>query len=103
MPQPTAKKAEHGRRAASEAHGLSKRAARQAAAEAGKLPRPPSFRAKTHARWRPMLAEVVALAKAGGIDALRSYKIPDYSTSPRAIRRYRDLALVALSARASAK
>src|SRR5690606_19686493 len=41
-----------------------KRAAMLEAAKGGKLPAPPNFKAETHRRWRPMLAEVVALAKA---------------------------------------
>lgn len=80
---------------------LGKRAATEAAARAGKLPPPPNFKARTHERWRPMLREVVALAKAGGLEALKGYEINAYSTSPKAISRYRDLAVLALSARSS--
>ena len=34
-------------------------------AQAGKLPAPPNFEAETHRRFRPKLAELVELAKAG--------------------------------------
>jgi hypothetical protein len=78
---------------------LGKRAAMEAAAREGKLPSPPDFSAETHARFRGKLAEVVALAKAADLNALRKFKINPYSTSPKAIARYRDLCVLALEAK----
>jgi hypothetical protein len=75
---------------------LDKRAVFEAAARAGKMPAPPDFSAATHARYRKRLAEVVALAKAGDMKALADYPINPYSTSPKAIARYRDLCVLAL-------
>lgn len=71
-----------------------------AAAQAGKLPAEPDFSAETHKRFRPKLAEVVALAKAGDVAGLRAFDIKPISTSPKAIDRYRNLAVIALEARA---
>lgn len=56
----------------------------------GRLPKAPDFSAATHARYRKKLAEVVALAKAGNLKALKALVIPTYSSSPRAMARYRD-------------
>lgn len=70
------------------------------AAQKGTLPSEPDFSAETHKRWRPKLAEVVALAKAGDVEGLRAYDIKPISTSPKAIDRFRNLAVVALEARA---
>lgn len=78
---------------------LGKRAAAEAAAREGKLPTPPDFSAKTHERYRPKLEEVVKMAKAGDIKGLKGYAINPTSTSPKAIARYRDLAVIALEAR----
>ncbi len=78
----------------------SRRAAVQEAAERGELPAPPDFTAPTHARFRTRLAELVEMANAGDVESLKTAVIPTYSTSPRAIARYRDLAVIALEARA---
>lgn len=80
---------------------LGKRASAIAAAERGELPPAPDFSAATHARFRKRLAEIVALAEAGDIAGLRAVVINPVSTSPKAMARYRDLAVVALEARAS--
>jgi hypothetical protein len=80
---------------------LGQRAAMLAAAEAGKLPAAPDFSAPTHARFRKKLAEVVALVKAGDVRKLRAFEINPVSSSPKAIDRYRNLAVVALSAKAA--
>lgn len=58
---------------------------------------PPDFSAKTHTRYRPKLAAVVAMVEARDIDGLRKFHINPSSTSPRAIMRYRDKALAALT------
>jgi hypothetical protein len=81
---------------------LGKRAAIQAAALAGKLPPPLDFSAPTHARFRAAAEELAALAKAGDIKALEAVVIKPYSSSPKAMAKYRDLAVVALKARRAA-
>ena len=80
----------------------SKRAAVLATAQAGKLPPPPDFSAPTHARYRDALKELVALAKAGNIEALKALEFKTYSSSPKAMAKYRDLAVIALEARRGA-
>lgn len=80
---------------------LGKRAAARAAAERGELPLAPDFNAATHARFRKRLAEIVALVEAGDVAGLRAVVINPVSTSPKAIARYRDLAVAALGARGS--
>lgn len=77
-----------------------RRTAAQQEAERGELPSPPDFTAPTHARFRTRLAELVEMANAGDVDGLRAASIPTYSTSPRAMARYRDLAIIAHEARA---
>lgn len=69
------------------------------AARAGHLPAQPDFSADTHKRWRPKLAAVVAMAEGGDVMGLRAYEIKPVSTSPKAIARYRDLAVIALESR----
>lgn len=78
-----------------------KRAAILEAAQKGKLPPAPDFSAPTHARFRKKLDEVIALAKAGDIAALRAFEINPVSSSPKAIAKYRDLAVIALEAKAA--
>ena len=77
-----------------------KRAAILAAAEAGTLPAAPDFSAETHKRFRAKLAQVVTAAEAGDLEALRAFDINPVSSSPKAILKYRDLAVIALEARA---
>lgn len=76
-----------------------KRAAIEADARSGKLPKAPDFSAETHKRFRPKLTEVVDLAKAGDLKGLKAVKINPVSSSPKAIARYRDLAVMALEAK----
>lgn len=76
-----------------------KRAAIAAKAKAGELPTPPDFSKPTHARFRAKLAKLIELAEAGDIDGLKAVAINPVSTSPRAMARYRDLAVTALEAR----
>lgn len=79
---------------------LGKRAAILEAAQRGELPAEPDFSAETHKRFRPKLAEVVALAQAGDLTALKAIEINPVSSSPKAIAKYRELAVIALEARA---
>lgn len=69
------------------------------AAKAGKLPTPPDFSAPSRERYRAKLAEVVKLAKAGDVKALRAVEINPSCSGPAAIARYRDLCVVALTAK----
>lgn len=78
-----------------------KRAAILEAAQRGELPAAPDFTAETHKRFRAKLAEVVAAAEAGDLAALRAFEIKPVSSSPKAIIKYRDLAVIALEARAA--
>lgn len=83
--------------------GGGKRAQILADAEAGKMPPIPDFSADTHTQFRPKLEELVKLAKAGDIKALKAFPIKPISTSPKAMDRYRNLAVIALTARAKAE
>lgn len=90
---------EAGQQAVAKARMSGKHKEALEAAKAGKLPPQPDFSADTHKRWRPKLAEVVALAEAGDIAGLKAYDIKPISTSPKAIDRFRNLAVVALESR----
>lgn len=78
---------------------VGKRASVIEAAQRGELPVPPDFSAETHKRFRAKLAEVVEAAQAGNLDALRAFEINPTSSSPKAIMKFRDLAIVAIEAR----
>lgn len=80
-----------------------KKAEIMAAAERGELPEAPDFSAETHARFRKKLADLVALVEAGDIAGLEAFHINPVSSSPKAMDRYRNLAVIALKARAAAK
>lgn len=80
-----------------------KRAAEQAAAEAGTIPAAPDFSAETHKRFRGKLAELVALVEAGDVEKLEAYPINPVSSSPKALDKFRKLAVIALKAQAAAK
>jgi hypothetical protein len=75
---------------------LSARAQILANAEAGKLPPAPDFSAATHARFRKRLSEIVGLVEKGDIRGLKQLTINPVSSSPKAMLRYRDLAVLAL-------
>lgn len=68
-------------------------------AQGGVLPQPPDFSKPTHARFRAKLAKLVELAEAGDAEGLRAIAINPVSTSPKAMARYRDLAIMAIEAR----
>lgn len=80
-----------------------KRAAILEAAQRGELPAAPDFSAETHKRFRPKLAQLVELAEAGDIEGLKAIEIKPISSSPKAMAKYRDLAVIALEARAASK
>ena len=69
-------------------------------AHTGALPQAPDFSKPTHARFRAKLAQIVALAEAGDIAGLQAFEINPISSSPKAMARYRDLCIIAITARA---
>ncbi len=69
-------------------------------AQSGALPPAPDFSKQTHARFRAKLAQIVALAEAGDIAGLQAFEINPVSSSPKAMARYRDLCVIAITARA---
>jgi hypothetical protein len=76
-----------------------KRAEVLAAAETGKLPPKPDFSAPTHKRFRAKLDALHAFVKAADIKGLKAFEINPVSSSPKALARYRELAIIALKAR----
>ena len=70
-------------------------------AQTGALPTAPDFSTPTHARFRAKLAQIVALAEAGDIAALQALGINPVSSSPKAMARYRDLCVIAITARSA--
>ena len=79
---------------------IGKRQAIRYQAQSGALPQAPDFSKPTHARFRTKLAQIVALAEAGDIAALLAFEINPVSSSPKAMARYRDLCVIAITARA---
>lgn len=71
----------------------------EAKARKGELPPPPDFSAPTHARFRAKLAALVELAGKADTTGLRAISINPVSSSPKALARYRDLAVLAIEAR----
>jgi hypothetical protein len=69
-------------------------------AQSGTLPPAPDFSKPTHARFRAKLAQIVALAEAGDFAGLKAFEINPVSSSPKAMARYRDLCVIAITARA---
>jgi len=79
---------------------VGKRQATLDQAQTGALPTAPDFSKPTHARFRAKLAQIVALAEAGDIAGLQAFEINPVSSSPKAMARYRDLSVIAITARA---
>ena len=71
----------------------------EAKARQGELPPPPDFSAPTHARFRAKLAALVELVGKADATGLRAIPINPVSSSPKALARYRDLAVLAIEAR----
>ncbi|MDZ7909003.1 MAG: hypothetical protein U5N10_12795 [Gemmobacter sp.] len=71
----------------------------EAKARQGELPPPPDFSAPTHARFRAKLAALVDLAGKADATGLRAIAINPVSSSPKALARYRDLAVLAIETR----
>lgn len=80
---------------------IGKRQAIREQAQSGALPTAPDFSKPTHARFRTKLAQIVAMAEAGDIAGLQAFEINPVSSSPKAMARYRDLCVVAISARSA--
>lgn len=70
----------------------------EAAAQRGTMPPKLDFSADTHTRFRPTLAKIEAAAAAGDVKALRAIEINPVSSSPKAMIRWRDMCVAALSA-----
>jgi hypothetical protein len=81
---------------------LGRRAQIEADAANGILPAAPDFSAATHARFRKKLDEVVALVAAADIKGLKAYPINPLSSSPKALDKYRNLAVTTLEAQKAA-
>ncbi|CAH1649792.1 hypothetical protein [Chelatococcus asaccharovorans] len=94
-PRKTTAKAEDG---AKSERAAGKRAAALEAAQRGEIPPAPDFSAATHKPHRKRLAAVVAMVEARDVAGLKALEIKPTSSSPRAILRYRDLAVIALEA-----
>ncbi len=71
----------------------------EAKARQGEMPSPPDFSAPTHARFRAKLAALVEMAGKADATGLRAIPINPVSSSPKALARYRDLAVLAIEAR----
>ena len=87
---------------ASTAPVIGKRQAIRDQAQTGALPPPPDFSKPTHARFRAKLVQIVAFAEAGDIAGLQAFEIKPVSSSPKAMARYRDLCVIAITARVGA-
>jgi len=81
--------------------GIGKRQAVVDLAQSGTLPTVPDFSKPTHARFRAKLAQIVALAESGDIAGLQAFEINPVSSSPKAMARYRDLCVIAITARSA--
>jgi hypothetical protein len=103
MPNPTTLPAK-ARKAATKAKPVTgakptgMRAQIEADARAGKVPAAPDFSAETHKRFRGKLDDLKAMVAARDIEGLRRYALNPVSSSPRALDRYRNLAILALEA-----
>ena len=82
---------------------IGKRLAIRDQAQTGALPPAPDFSKLTHARFRAKLAQIVASAEVGDIAALQAFEINPVSSSPKAVARYRDLCVIAITARSAVK
>lgn len=82
---------------------VGRRAEIAASAAKGVLPPVPNFTVPTHKPHRKRLEAVVALVDAGDVEGLKAFAINPVSSSPKAIDKYRNLAVIALEARAAQK
>ena len=94
-PAKAPKEKQPGKRAAA-------RAEAEAAAQRGELPTAPDFSTPTHKAWRKKLDAIVAMVDAGDLAGLKAETTEPKSSSRVMLCRYRDLAIMALEARAAA-
>lgn len=66
----------------------------------GKVPSAPDFSAPTHARFLPILKAIKEAVAAEDLKALKAIKINAISSTPKAMARYRDICVSALSQKA---
>lgn len=66
-----------------------------ATAKAGHLPVPPTTSDKSSAKFKLILANLITMVKKGDVQALRAHNLTDRM----ALRRYRDLAVIALTSK----
>lgn len=76
---------------------IGKRQAMLDQAQTGTLPQAPDFSKPTLARFRAKLAQIVALAEAANIAGLQGFEINVVSSSPKAMARYRELCVIAIT------
>jgi hypothetical protein len=69
----------------------------------GKVPSPPDFSANTHRCYRPALAAVVELVNKRDLAALKAHRVEGSCSSPQAIKKFREIALIALAVKAESK
>lgn len=93
----TTKPAKEGQRNRYDWSGAEEKAAK------GILPAAPDFSAPTHERFRPLLAEVVKAAKDGNLIELKKMKISPVSSSPKAVDKYRQICIKALTVKLKPK
>jgi uncharacterized protein (DUF433 family) len=76
------------------------------AASKGRLPEPPDYSAKTHEPYRLLINSCEKLARAGDLRGLQDLQIcparKELSSTPRSLKRWRDLCVRALSLRTGA-
>jgi len=75
------------------------RIAAEEAAARGEIPPAPDLSAPTHAPYRRKFERLVELAKAGDAAGLRAVAMNPISTTPKAMARWRDLAVRAIETR----
>lgn len=79
-----------------------KRAQAETDAANGILPPDPTVtRGDSNKRWIAPMDRLIAARDAGDIDALKAEVLPTYSSTPKALGKFRDLCVVALEARAA--
>ncbi len=78
---------------------IGKRKAVPDQAQSGALPQPPDFSKVTHARFRAKLEQIVASVEVGDIAGLQAVEVNPVSSSSEAMARYRDLCVIAITAR----
>lgn len=72
-----------------------------ASAAAGIIPAAPDFSKDTHKSWRKRLAAIIAMIEAGDIAGLKADTTEPKSSSRAILCRFRDLAIIALEAKAA--